>query len=202
MDNSNLDSLGVALGSLHSAPDLRTKARKHSPPSFRAAEPPRIRGRNKSPASCFDGGILSPWGRVKSAQADLVRGKLAIRLGWKCSRRGLRESQHWGGATLRTNGVASSPPTGAAAGWRPCLADSPSRGEFFALLTRDLGLFQERGEYSAVEARGGALAPVWWGETRDVLAAARRGLGRSSLHHYRAFNRSVEICCNRLFVGV
>ena len=73
---------------------------------------------------------LLAWGRVKSAQADLVRGKLAIRLGWKCSRRGLRESQHWGGATPRTNGVASSPPPARPRAGALALPTPPQGGSF------------------------------------------------------------------------
>ena len=110
------------------------------PQADRAPVPLRIRGGNKSPASCFNGGILSPWGRVKTAPAVLVRGKLATRLEWNCSRRGLRESQHWGGATLRTNGVASSPPPKSLHDF-----DSPSRGEYFALFNSRFGFVPRKG---------------------------------------------------------
>ena len=140
--------------------------------------------------------------------SGVVRGKLAIRLGWKCSRRGLRESQHWGGATLRTNGVASPPPTGATAGWRPCLADSPSSfqsGEAAPHTRKEQEprlLLQRRNTLPLGESQNRASG-FGEGETRgnvEVAEPGASGLGGAPLEGCRQFSpHRKKLRCARFF---
>ena len=64
-----------------------------------------------------------------------------------------------GGATLRTNVVASSPPPARLRAGALALPTPPQGGSFSRFLTRDLGLFQERGERFEGDVEGRFLVP-------------------------------------------
>ena len=116
-----------------------------SPPSFQSggASPAYAEGTRASSLLLRRRNTL-PLGESQICASRFGEGETGDKVGVEMFPAGLRESQHWGGATLRTNGVASSPHRrGCGLASLPCRL--PLKGGVFRAFNSRFGFVPRKG---------------------------------------------------------